>query len=657
MKKSFHKKKERGRAGTLEEHLNKLNSEQIEKIIRHKKRHTTNGQNRSYLFVSLLSVASLLTPTGKIVARDAATPATAGSLFGDAGILITVILLLIPVLTALVLLIIKVNKALYRNRNKQNLEEARQLAAYLRSLPEEAVDTTLKKRKAALDFRLDQHELSGNIPAEDEKGLLQINNEPGMAIVAPKKKALPRPAIDPGLSRLILWYLGCATFWLLFGTTVGEYVGIKFVAPDADHISWLSFGRLRPVHTNAVFWGWASLGMIGLGYYIVPRVSNTKPANMKYGWYTLILINVSVILGTLCLMAGINNGGGEYREYIWPVMLLFAIGLVLTLVNFLQTIARRTTREIYISNWYMVAAIIFTIVIALAAYIPYWQNGLGETIIQGYYMHQGVGMWFMLFTLGIVYYFLPQQLNKPIYSYSLGILAFWTQILFYTLIGTHHFVFSSIPWWLQTVAIVGSGGMAIPVIAGTTNFLMTFKGSWYKIRDSYTLPFFLVGIIFYFTGSMQGTAEAFRTTNLIWHFTDFTVAHSHLTMYGIITFFLWACIYAIVPRLTGKEAPQINIGAHFWLAFIGMMFYTIPLMYGSTLKGLLWMQEKPFIDGVVLMAPYWLWRAIGGSLMWISHILFAYNMYKMLNNKQLVDVREAAVKQLEETSITIQSTI
>ena len=220
---------------------------------------------------------------------------------------------------------------------------------------------------------------------------------------------------------------------------------------------------------------------------------------------------------------------------------------------------------------------------------------------------------------------------------------------------SHHFVFSSIPWWLQTVAIVGSAGMAIPVIAGTTNFAMTFKGAWYKIKDSYTLPFFLVGIIFYFTGSMQGTAEAFRSTNLLWHFTDFTVAHSHLTMYGIICFFLWAGIYAIIPRLNGKEAPQITIGAHFWLALIGLMFYTIPLMYGSTLKGLSWMEGKPFIDSVVLMAPYWLWRAIGGSLMWLSHLFFAYNMYKMMATRHVVDVRETAIQKLDDSTTSAQT--
>jgi len=250
--------------------------------------------------------------------------------------------------------------------------------------------------------------------------------------------------------------------------------------------------------------------------------------------------------------------------------------------------------------------------------------------------------------LGIIYYFLPQQLNKPIYSYSLGILAFWSQILFYTVIGTHHFVFSSIPWWLQTVAIVGSVGMLIPVTAGTTNFFMTFRKGWHKIAGSYTLPFYLVGLVFYFTGSMQGTAEAFRYTNLVWHFTDFTVAHSHITMYGIITFSLWAAIYTVVPRLTGKEPPQITVGTHFWLALIGLLFYTIPLMYGATYRGIMWQSGKPFIESVVFMAPYWLWRAVGGSLMWISHVVFAYNLYRMVKPVPEPDVQEAALQQLSE---------
>ncbi|MBX2923132.1 MAG: cbb3-type cytochrome c oxidase subunit I [Chitinophagaceae bacterium] len=641
LRKSYQKQKEKDDGGRLKEHVTRLNSNQIEKLLQYKKAKRTGT---FFLVVSLLS-ACMPFSANRVWAQAAATDES--SLLGEGGIVITLVLVLIPILAGFILLMIKIGNAINQQKNKIRLEEASKLAGYLKDLPEEEIDAILKKRKKALDYTLTNHELSGTEPAEDSKGLLSITREPGLPIVSVKKKALPRPHIDPALAKLVLGYLVCATCWLLFGTTVGQYVGIKFIAPDADHVSWLSFGRLRPVHTNAVFWGWASLAMIGLGFYIVPRVSNVRLYSLRMGWYALYLINASVLIGTICLMAGINNGGGEYREYTWPVMLLFGLGLALTLVNFFQTIARRATKEIYISNWYMVAAIIFTIVISLAAYIPYWQNGLGETIIQGYYMHQGVGMWFMLFTLGIVYYFLPQQLNKPIYSYSLGILAFWTQILFYTLIGTHHFVFSAIPWWLQTVAIVGSAGMAIPVIAGTTNFLMTFKGAWYKVRNSYTLPFFLVGTIFYFTGSMQGTAEAFRFTNLLWHFTDFTVAHSHLTMYGIICFFLWAAIYTVLPRLTGKEAPQITMGAHFWLALIGLMFYTIPLMYGGTLKGLLWMEGKPFMEGVTLMAPYWLWRAIGGSLMWLSHLFFAYNIYKMIVRSNKVDIREVAIQKLQ----------
>ncbi len=648
------KKKSESDKGRFEQYISNMDSSQIQEFLgyknRIKQRKQTGGGFGSKLPTVLAFIFACLF-SESLFAQSATK--NASLLFGEGGVIITIALILTPILAGIILMIVKVRNVLKQHNRKQSLEEAEKLAEYLATVPDEEVEEKLRKRKEALDYRLSNSELSGGFVAEDNKGLININTNSSLPVVAIKKKALKRPNINPELSRLVLWYIGAATFWLVFGTSIGEYVGIKFVAPDVDHISWLSFGRLRPVHTNAVFWGWASLGMLALGYYIVPTVSNTKLWSMKLAWYSLILINASVVIGTLCLMAGINNSGGEYREYIWPVMLLFGIGLVLTLINFLRTIANRKTKEIYISNWYMVAAVIFAIIISIVAYVPLWANGLGNTIVQGYYMHQGVGMWFMLFTLGIVYYMLPQQLNKPIYSYSLGILAFWTQILFYTLIGTHHFVFSSIPWWLQTVAIAGSVGMIIPVVAGTTNFIMTFKGAWYKVANSYTLPFFLVGIVFYFSGSLQGTAEAFRSTNLYWHFTDFTVAHSHLTMYGIICFFLWAGIYAVIPRISGKEPPQITVGAHFWLALIGLLFYTVPLMYGSTMKGWMWVQGKPFIDGVVFMAPYWLWRAVGGSLMLISHFFFAYNIYRMLAGKNIPDVKDAALEKLKNEQVDL----
>ena len=644
------KEKDENTIQRFNEYINGLNSTQIEEILELKKTNSVNNNAVAAKAMGFLSPVYLL-PTMLLASSACFGQATKPhNLLQEPGIIITMVLIMVPLLAAIVIMIVKVAAVFRQQNNKYNLEEAEAFADYLKELNPAEAEKELTERKASLDYRLSDNELAGTYEPKDKKGFISNVHLNGFVpFVAAKKKALKRPPIEPALSKLVIWYLCCAAFWLVFGTSIGEYIGIKFVSPDVDHVSWLSLGRLRPVHTNAVFWGWSSLAMLGLGYYVVPRVSNTKLASLKLGWYSLYFINAAVIFGSISLMAGINNGGGEYREYVWPIMAFFATGLILTLINFFKTIARRTTKEIYISSWYIVSAIMFVLVISIVAYIPWWQNGLGETIVQGYYMHMGVGMWFMFFTLGLVYYFLPQQLNKSIYSYSLGILAFWAQIFFYTMVGTHHFVFSSIPWWLQTTAIVASIGMIIPVGAGFTNFMMTFKGSWHKIAGSYTLPFFLVGIIFYVTGSLQGTAEAFRGTNLIWHFTDFTVAHSHLTMYGIIAFFMWACTYSLLPRLTGKEAPQITIGAHFWFALIGVLFYTVPLMYGATLKGLLWSEGKPFTDGLVLMAPYWLWRAIGGSLMWMSHLFFAYNIYKMVVSYKTVDVSETTIEKLNQS--------
>ena len=635
-----------GTQNHFSEYLKSLSKVQVQKLLKFQNRDAPISKKNSSGKTKLLSI--LLLTSGTLFAEDFKN--NKDNFFSQPGIIITIILVLIPVLLGVVYAMVKANNTIKQYLNKGKFDEAKQFADHLENINPSELGETLHKRKVALDFELTNNELSGTEKAEDKIGILHnISDKHQVHFTALKKRAVQKPSLEPNISKLILWYFGCATFWLVVGTGIGEYLGIKFVAPDVDHQSWLSFGRLRPVHTNIVFWGWASIAMIGLGYYVVPIVSNAKIYSVKWGWYALALTNLMVIFGTICLMSGINNGGGEFREYIWPVMALFAVALILTLANFILTVARRTTKEIYIANWYIVSAIIFTIIVALTAYLPFWQDGVSETIVQGYFMHSGVGMWFTLYTLGLLYYFIPQQLNRPIYAYSLGILAFWTQILFYTIIGTHHFIFAPIAWWLQTVAIVGSAGMIIPVVAATINFSMTFKGQWNKVATSYTLPFFLIAIIYYFIVSLQGTAEAFKFTNLIWHFTDFTVAHAHLGFYGIITFALWGGFYVVIPRLTGKEPPQHLVGVHFWLAFIGMLFYTIPLSIGATLKGLMWMEGKPFIDSVVLMFDFWLWRAIGGSLMFISHLIFAYNFYKMTTKEiEDVDVKEEAFKILKQ---------
>jgi len=568
--------------------------------------------------------------------------------FKHFAIIAAVVFAILLLLLLVVIMVIRLNKLLGKAKYKRKEKELKAIHKELLDLEGKELDEMLEKRREALLFKLKGNELAGEDVPVDKKGIVsQASSKLEIPFVSEKKYLREAINVDPGLRKLIIAFIGMSAFWLVFGTSVGEYLGIKFVAPDADHVAWLSFGRLRPVHTNTVFWGWASMAMIGLANFVIPRTSNTKLYSLKVGWWSFGLINAAVLIGDIFLMAGINNGGGEYREYIWPVMGLFGFGLILTLYNFYKTIATRKVSEIYISNWYIIAALAWTLVMVTIGYLPWYQDGLGETIVQGYYMHNAVGMWFMTFTLGLIYYFLPASLNKPIHSYSLGVLAFWTQMLFYTMIGSHHFIFSPIPWWLQTIAIVFSVGMFIPVFSGTTNFLLTMRGSWKAISESYVLPFILVGVIYYFLGSSQGSIEAFRFTNYAWHLTDYTVAHSHMTMYGIICFMLWGCIYYLMPRLMGREPKQSLVGMHFWLAFVGLLLYEFSMMIGGTIKGVMWMEGVPFIQTVVMMAPYWLWRAVGGSLMLVSHIVFAYNMYVVCKKKPIRDIEPAA--ELEES--------
>src|SRR5690554_330595 len=595
-------------------------------------------RNKTKLFLLLLLVC-----TATSFGQPRPNPSTENWITSP-GILGTLLLIGIVLLVAILIIYYRISEYVNRLRQKDELEDKTRLTEKLIGLNETEIDTILEKRKAALTYNLSGNELGSSTTADDKRGVVtKVTHEPNNPVVDEKKRTLINIQTPEELKKIVIWYLGASAFWLLFGTLVGQYVGMKFVWPEIDSVSWLSFGKLRPVHTNAVFWGWASMAMIGLSFFVITRTSNTRLYSYKLAWISWCFINISVLLGSISLMAGINNGGGEYREYIWPFFIFFAAALIITFYNFYKTVAQRKVREIYVSNWYILGGMAWTITLATIGYLPFFQEGLGETVIQGYYMHMGVGMWFMTTTLGLIYYYLPTSLNKPIYSYSLGVLAYWTQMLFYTLIGTHHFIFSPLPWWLQSIAIIFSVGMFIPVVAGTTNFLMTMRGSWSEISKSYILPFFLVGVIFYFVGSTQGSLQAFRLTNFVWHFTDFNVAHSHMTMYGIICFILWACIYAILPKITGKEPKQFFVGVHFWLAFIGLFAYMISMMTGGTLKGLSWIDGEPFIESVILMQPYWVWRAIGGSLMFLSHVMFAYNFYVMARNYKTTNVTQKSL--------------
>ena len=461
------------------------------------------------------------------------------------------------------------------------------------------------------------------------------------ATILPKVRVQEFLEEDPALTRLIFQYVKWSAFWLIVGTAVGLLVSIKLSYPDLLPWPWISYGRLRPIHTNTVFWGFASLAMMSLALYVVPRTSRARLHSFTLARIALGLWNFTVAAGAVALASGLSNGNQEFREYIWPLAIPFAGGMLLHIYNFYMTIAERQISEIYISNWYILAACLWTATLYTIAYLPWYQKGLSQTVIQGYYMHMGVGMWFTPFVVGLTYYFLPKFLNRPIYSYALGVLGFWTQMVFYSLIGAHHYIYSPVAWWLQTTAIVFSVGMLVPVWAGTGNFLLTMHGQWDTVRRSYSLPFILAGVIFYGLGSTQGTFEALKIANLYWHFTNYTVGHAHITMYGFVAFLIWGGIYGMLPRLTRREPNILAVGVHFWFALLGLGIYGLALSVGGTLQGMSWIAQQPFVESVKAMNQWWMWRSVGGTLMFVSHVIFAYNVWQMRPVREVAPVAAA----------------
>jgi cytochrome c oxidase cbb3-type subunit I len=433
---------------------------------------------------------------------------------------------------------------------------------------------------------------------------------------------------DAADARILSAFTICATIWLLLTTAAGLLISFKYSYPDLLTNQFLSFGRLRQVHTTGTFYGWATLALVGLSLWVAARSSGTTIQSRKLAWWSLILFNVADIAGILTLDDGFSTSL-EYREWVWPVRVLFLIAALLASQSVTRTVTARRGHDIYISNWYIIGAYIFAAIFIIAELLPFYQTGLGQVAVQGFYMHNAVGMWFTFLALGMMYYVIPKALNRPIYSYALGVLGFWTNLLFYPTIGAHHYEFTPLPWWFQSVAVVFSVGMLVPVWAGSGNLLLTMRGRWSTVRRSYALPFIVVAISAYFLGSTQGTFEALRSLQAIWHLTNFTVGHSHATMYGFITFAAWGGIYALLPRATGKEPNRIAVGVHFWFALIGVTAYVLTLSAAGTEQGLSWVTGQPFIDSVEGAHPYWLGRAVGGTLMFLSHVVFAYNVWRM----------------------------
>lgn len=436
-------------------------------------------------------------------------------------------------------------------------------------------------------------------------------------------------ADDQPTVSVIYLYVASAVVWLLVGSVYGTLAAWKLVWPDMLPFEWLSFGRIRPVHTNTVLLGWLSVGLTGLAYLVVYRTTRRPIYSPQLARVALWLWNLALLAGLITLSLGMTRGPLEYREWIEPVAAAFALGGVLNGFNIFMMLRQRRTEEIYISDWFILGAFIWLPVFYAIAYLPGFGRGVASIVVQGYYMHVVLGLWFTPLILGITYWALPRILRKPIYSYALGVLAFWANLVFYPLIGAHHYIFAPIPWWLQSAAIVLGLGMLIPVAASVGNFLLTMQGSGALMRREIAAWFILAGTIGYGAVSLQGSLQAFHSANLLLHFTNNTVGHAHLAAYGFVSLLLFGAIYGLLPRLFGSDSSRLYARLHFHLAVGGLALYVVAMSIAGVLQGLSWGEGAPFIASVVGNAPWYVMRAIGGSLMAASHVVLAWNLYLM----------------------------
>ncbi len=451
----------------------------------------------------------------------------------------------------------------------------------------------------------------------------------GVAPVLASPVAFAAARVPTGHARLVFGYLTAAAAWLIVGTLLGLLEALRFQRIDLVDGAALSFGRARPLHVDVMLFGWTSLALLGLSLDVVANASRTSLRSVRVGWVTLALWNAGLLAGCVAIAAGSNHGGQEYRELPLPAALLLVAAVALHAWNLYGTLMRRNTERIYISSWFALSACLLTLVVLAVGYAPGLHRGVSQVIVQGYYMHNVIGMWFTPLALAVAYYVLPKALNKPIHSYALGLLGFWTHVVFYTLIGVHHYVFSVVPDWLEVTAIVFSVGMLVPVWASTGNFLLTLRGERSQIRRSVALPFLLAGAVAYGLSGLQGVAQALRGGSRAWHFTAMTVGHSHLSMAGFVSLLVWGGVYELLPRVTGRPPLRRVASVHLWVSLVGLAVMVAGLGLGGHEQGRLWAEGRPFLDSVRAMEPYWLWRTVGGGAMAIGHALFVVNLFAM----------------------------
>jgi cytochrome c oxidase cbb3-type subunit 1 len=448
-----------------------------------------------------------------------------------------------------------------------------------------------------------------------------------------------------------------AMFWGVVGFTVGLVIALQLAFPVLDFDQWVNFGRLRPLHTSAVIFAFGGNALIATSFYVVQRTSRARLAGEIMPWFVFWGYQLFIVIAGTGYLLGVTQSK-EYAEPEWYADIFLTIVWVSYLLVFLLTLARRKEPHIYVANWFYLAFIVtiamLHLVNNLAVPVSFEGSksyslfsGVQDALVQWWYGHNAVGFFLTAGFLGMMYYFVPKRAERPVYSYRLSIIHFWSLIFLYIWAGPHHLHYTALPDWAQTLGMTFSIMLWMPSWGGMINGLMTLSGAWDKLRTDPVLRMMVVSVAFYGMSTFEGPLMSVKSVNALSHYTDWTIGHVHSGALGWVGFISFGALYCLTPWLwKRKELYSLKlVELHFWVATIGIVLYITAMWVSGIMQGLMWRDynqlgflEYSFVETVKAMHPFYIIRALGGGLFVVGSLIMAYNLWRTIRG----DVQEAA---------------
>jgi cytochrome c oxidase cbb3-type subunit 1 len=442
---------------------------------------------------------------------------------------------------------------------------------------------------------------------------------------------------------IVKWFSVVSVVYFLVGTLVGVYIAAELAWPALNlNIAELTFGRLRPLHTNAVIFAFGGCVLMATAFYSVQRTCGVRLWSDKLAWFVFWGWNLIIVLAVITLPLGLTQGK-EYAELEWPIDILIAVVWLAFSFNFIMTLANRKSSHIYVSNWFYLAMMVMItylhVVNSLAIPVGLFKSysifsSVQDAMIQWWWGHNAVGFYLTAGFLGIMYYFVPKQADRPIFSYRLSVLHFWALTFGYVWLGSHHLQYTALPDWAGSLGAAISFAMIVPSWGGAVNGMMTLSGAWDKLRSDYVLRFLIMSLAFYAMSTFEGPVMSLKVVNALSHYTDWTIGHVHSGALGWVGMIAAGALYHLVPRLWNTEMHSSKlVNMHFWLATIGIVIYIVAMWISGIMQGLMWRDydefgtlSYTFAESVAAMHPYYVLRTVGGFIYTVGVAVMLYNV-------------------------------